>query len=95
MKEEPVAEDLSDVEIREQLIGKRDQVRASLARVEAALLAFDEEPQRRHKMGDEARKNISAAQRRRWAKWQGAQEVTIPPQLVTQDVDQHFSARPT
>ena len=56
-----MSDDLSDVEIREQLIKKRDQLRASLAKVEAALLAFDEEPQRRHKMGDEARKNISAA----------------------------------
>jgi hypothetical protein len=63
---------LSDVEIREQLVRKRDQLQQSLAKVDAALLAFDEEPHRRHKMGAEARKNISAAQKRRWAKWRKA-----------------------
>ncbi len=67
-------DDLSDVEIREQLVRKRDQLQQSLAKVEAALLVFDEEPSRRHKMGDEARKNISAAQRRRWAKWRKARK---------------------
>ena len=67
-----MADDLSDVEIREQLVRKRDQLRASLAKVEAALLVFDEEPQRRHKMGNEARKNISAAQKLRWKKWRKA-----------------------
>ena len=69
-----MADVLSDVEIREQLLRKRDQVQQSLARVEAALLAFDEEPQRRYKMGAEARKNISAAQKRRWEKWRKARK---------------------
>jgi predicted DNA-binding protein YlxM (UPF0122 family) len=61
-------DELSDAEIKQQLLIKRDRLRESLAKVEQALEAY-ENPARRHKMGPEARENISEAQRKRWAAW--------------------------
>jgi hypothetical protein len=61
-------DEMSDAEIKQQLIARRDRLREQLAKCEQAIEAF-ENPSRRHKMGEEARENISEAQRKRWANW--------------------------
>lgn len=57
--------EMSDAEIREQLALRVKRLKDALARAEQALQAF-ENPTLYHKMGTEARQNISVAQRKRW-----------------------------
>lgn len=59
---------LSDVEIKQSLIARRDRLREQLTKCEQAIEAF-ENPVRRHKMDTTARANIAEAQKKRWANW--------------------------
>ena len=61
-------DELSDAEIKEQLVRRLERLREQVARTEQALEAF-ENPARRHKMNEEARANTAAAQKKRWANW--------------------------
>jgi len=61
-------DELSDAQIKEQLLRRLERLREQVAKTEQALEAF-ENPTLRHKMNKEPQANIAAAQKKRWANW--------------------------